>query len=78
MALIDAEPTEQPTPEITQVATTALIASQSPRWRYLRAAGLPDGVFAARLGHDENVMRTVYGVPQAAEQAAAVMARLLG
>ncbi len=31
MALIDAEPTAQPTPEITQVATTALIASQSPR-----------------------------------------------
>jgi hypothetical protein len=48
--------------------------------KILRAAGMPDGVIAVRMGHDENVMRATYGVPHAAEQAAAaeVMARLLG
>jgi integrase len=57
-----------------------LHAARHAQVKTLRAAGLPDGVIAARLGHDENVMRATYGVPHAAEQAAAaeVMARLLG
>lgn len=44
------------------------------------AAGLPDRVIAARLGHDKTVMRDTYGVPHDSEQMAAaeVMARLLG
>jgi integrase len=46
----------------------------------LRAAGLPDGVIAARLGHNEMVMRDTYGVPHDSDQQAAaeVMGRLLG
>lgn len=62
------------------VPDLGLHAARHAQVKMLRAAGLPDGVIAVRLGHDENVMRAVYGVPQAAEQdkAAEVMARLLG
>lgn len=57
-----------------------LHAARHSQVKTLRAAGLPEGVIAARLGHDESVMRNVYGVPHASEQQAAaeVMARLLG
>ena len=44
----------------------------------LRAAGVPDRIFAARLGHTEQVMHDTYGVPFVTEQdtAAEVMAAL--
>jgi hypothetical protein len=46
--------------------------------KLLRAAGISDGVIARRMGHDENVMRVVYGAPRTVEQdpAAAVMDRV--
>ncbi len=55
-------------------------AARHAQVKTLRAAGLPDGVIAARLGHNETVMRDTYGIPHDAEQQAAakVMARLLG
>jgi integrase len=63
-----------------KVTYLGLHAARHGHVKMLRAAGLPDGVIAARLGHDESVMRTVYGVPHASEQAQAaeVMGRLLG
>ncbi|MFZ0325071.1 MAG: hypothetical protein WAN48_13205 [Actinomycetes bacterium] len=56
-----------------------LHAARHAQVKTLRAAGLPDGVIAARLGHNETVMRDTYGVPHGSEQQAAaeVMARLL-
>ena len=44
----------------------------------LKVAGLPDGVIAARLGHNETVVHDTCGVPHDSEQQtpAEVMARL--
>lgn len=63
------------------VPDLGLHAARHGQVKLLRAAGLPDGVIASRLGHNETVMRDVYGTPHASEQAAAateVMGRLLG
>ena len=40
-----------------------LHAARHAQVKTLWALGIPDAVIAARLGHDENVMRVTYGVP---------------
>ena len=63
-----------------EVADLGFHAARHGHVQLLRKEGVPDGVIARRLGHDENVMRVVYGKPPTDEQQAAteVMARLFG